>query len=93
MSGWLHNYYAWFTGRGTTAGLRCEQVDPARGNLRARLRDLGRERVDTVTFGGGRPATAQARTLVETTLRRWYPVPAGYELYPDDSSGPDRSWS
>lgn len=90
VSGWLHNYYAYFTGRAAPAGLRCEYVDPVRDDLRRRLRDLGRERVDTVSFGHDPGAAQQA--MVQATLERWFPIPAGHELYSTDPPAPDRSW-
>jgi hypothetical protein len=92
VSGWLHHYYAYFTGRAAPAGLRCEYVDPVRGDLRRRLRDLGRERIDTVSFGYDPSAPQQAQALVQAALERWFPIPAGHELFSTDTPAPDRSW-
>lgn len=94
ITSWLHHYYAHFTGRATPGRVRAEFVEVTRGNVRARLRTVLRDRgVDVTTLGNGAYGDPAAAAVVRTVLSRWLPAPARHELYAEQPVTPRRTWN
>ncbi|NYE75526.1 hypothetical protein BKA15_006855 [Microlunatus parietis] len=94
ITSWLHHYYAHFTGRAAPGRIRAEFVEPTRDNVRARLRNVLRDRaVAVTTLGNGAYGDPAAAAAVRTTLSRWLPAPARHELYAEQPVTPGRTWN
>jgi hypothetical protein len=94
ITSWLHHYYAHFTGRAAPGRVRAEFVEATRGNVRARLRNVLRDRhVEVTTLGNGAYGDPATAAVVRAALSRWLPAPARHELYAEQPVTPRRTWN